>query len=399
MTASFFEYQRFSPAPADIREALERHYGEQGVPYYSLISRGVQFNQFVGILQIGSFTIEVLPKIDRVTGDQDWRKVLIDMLRKVEGLDLKTTENADLRLKPNSILDLYMELFVTEVAYLMHNGLTKSYRKTEGNRTALKGRLVFAQQMQQNLVHAERFYVRHTTYDRENAFNCILYKTLRLLARICTHPNLRGRITQLLLDFPELPDIAVSEAVFQRLPWSRKTEGYRKAIGIARLLLLNYHPDIRGGQEDVLALMFDMNQLWECYILMVLRRSAPADWTVEGQSRDLFWHAEGFHAHLKPDIVLRGPADRTVVLDTKWKLLDGNRPSDQDLRQLFAYQHQWKAADGYLVYPDRELNCVHGKFNNPSHHCHILGVNVLQGQQLNPDLGQAIWAELLQTYG
>jgi 5-methylcytosine-specific restriction enzyme subunit McrC len=399
MTETFYEYQRYSPAPADIREALERHYGERGVPYYSLISRGVQFNQYVGILQVGSFTIEVLPKIDRIGAQDYWRKVLIDMLRKVEGLDLKTTENADLRLKPNCILDLYMELFVNEVAYLMHNGLTKSYRKTEGNRTALKGRLVFAQQIQQNLVHAERFYVRHTTYDRENTFNRILYKALRLLARICTHPHLRGRITQLLLEFPELPDINVSEAVFHRLPWSRKTEGYRKAIGIARLLLLNYHPDIRGGQEDVLALMFDMNKLWERYILMVLRRAAPVDWTVERQSKDLFWHAEGFHAHLKPDIVLRGPEDRTIVMDTKWKLLDDNRPSDQDLRQLFAYQHQWKAAEGYLVYPDRELHCVHGKFNNPSHHCHILGVNVLQGQQLNPDLGQAIWTELLQTKG
>ncbi len=396
MTKTFYEYQRFSPAPTDIREALERHYGEKGVPYYSLISRGVQFNQYVGILQVGSFSIEVLPKVDKITGEDLWRKVLIDMLRKVEGLDLKTTENADLRLKPNSILDLYMELFVAEVAYLMHHGLAKSYRKTEGNRTSLKGRLVFAQQIQQNLVHAERFYVRHTTYDRENVFNCILNKALRLLARLCTHPNLRGRITQLLLDFPELPDIAIHEALFHRLPWSRKTEGYRKAIGIARLLLLNYHPDIRGGREDVLALMFDMNQLWERYILMILRRSAPANWTVEGQSRDLFWHSNDFQAHLKPDIVLRGPENRNLVLDTKWKLLDGNRPSDQDLRQLFAYQHQWKAAEGFLIYPDRELQCTEGKFNNHTHQCHILGVNVLDGHHLNPDLGQAIWANLIQ---
>jgi 5-methylcytosine-specific restriction enzyme subunit McrC len=392
-----YEYERLIPASVDIRAALERHYGEYGVPYYSLISRGVQFNQYVGVLQIGNHTIEVLPKIDRISGEQDWRKILIDMLRKVEGLDLKTTADASLRLKPNSILDLYMELFVTEVAYLMRQGLTKSYRKTEGNRHALKGRLLFAQQIQKNLVHAEQFYVQHTTYDRENSFNCILFKALRLIERICTQATLRGRIRQILLDFPELPDMAITESTFNRLPWSRKTDAYRKAISIARLLLLNFHPDIRKGHEDVMALMFDMNQLWERYILQMLRRSAPDGWAVEGQSRNLFWHSEQHTAHLKPDIVLHGPADRSIVLDTKWKLLNGNRPNDHDLRQLFAYQHQWKAREGFLVYPDSALSLVPGKFRESHHACNVLGVTVLQDGRLNPDLGSAIWDTILPS--
>ncbi len=394
-----FEYEKFIPKDATERRAYESlvdHFGERKVPYYSLIRNGIQFNQYVGVLQVGATTIEVLPKIDRVAEGPDWQRILIDMLRKVIGLDLKATENAALRLKPNSILDLYMEMLLDEVAYIMRLGLVKSYRKTEGNRTALKGKLLFAQNIRQNLVHAERFYVQHSIYDRENQFNCILIKALHLVAHISPHASLRGRVAQLLLDFPELPDIAVHEPLFERLPWSRKTEGYRKAIGIARLLLLRYHPDIRGGREDVIALMFDMNQLWERYVVQLLRHAAPPGWTVEAQQRQLFWEAAGLpDANLKPDIVLRGPEGGMIVLDTKWKLIEGGRPADADLRQLFAYQHRWNSEHGYLVYPDADSKITQGRFHDSNYHCHVMGVNVLDAQgRLNPTLGADIWEML-----
>jgi 5-methylcytosine-specific restriction enzyme subunit McrC len=201
-----------------------------------------------------------------------------------------------------------------------------------------------------------------------------------------------------------MPDLALSEALFQRLPWSRKTEGYRTAIDIARLLLLNYHPDIRGGQDEVIALMFDMNQLWERYVLKILRHAAPEGWTVEGQSKAVFWQADGMpNAGLKPDILLHGPG-RSIVLDTKWKVLDGNRPNDADLRQLFAYQHRWACAEGYLVYPHSALSLQRGHFERHPHelhlpkiHGHVLGVQVLATQGLNHHLGKEIWDEILNS--
>ena len=249
------------------RKALEAHYGSgKEVKYFKLIHNGVQFNEFVGVIQVGKLIIEVLPKADRYSDVGDWRNILIGMLKAVGVFDIQAPSSSSLNVKPNFILDLYFALFVQEVEYLVNEGLAKKYRKTEGNTMALKGALQFGQHIAKNLVHKERFYTRHTSYDQVHLLNQVLLKTLKLLLQVNQNPVLQSRIGALLLNFPELPDVNVSENTFEKIILNRKTERYRNALEISRLLLLNYHPDVSKGQNNVLAIMFDMNLLWERFI-------------------------------------------------------------------------------------------------------------------------------------
>lgn len=383
-------------------KALQSFYGE-GIPYYNLCYNGVKFNEHVGAIQIGKTLIEVLPKADRNPGsveeEEKWRKILIEMLRAVGGFDIKAPSYSNLKIKPNTILDLYFELFIKEVEYLLHSGLVKQYRKNERNETALKGSLQFARHLQLNLTHQERFFVRYTTYDVKHKLHFILYKTLRLLKQINLNASLNSRIGNLLLNFPEMPDISVSESTFDKLIFNRKTLPYKNAIEISRLILLQYHPDLKKGRNHVLALMFDMNTLWEKFVFVSLLKNKQPDDTITSQTSMNFWQPQnGNRSSIKPDIVINKDKENCGVLDTKWKNLNGFKPAIEDLRQMYSYHEYYNAKKVALVYPGAESGIKSGIFfptptyNQMDKECSIILLAVPKVKRENNNLVK-IWQD------
>ncbi|MEY3498400.1 MAG: hypothetical protein RL308_69 [Bacteroidota bacterium] len=352
---------RISPT---ILKALQSFYGEEGVPYYSLIHNGVRFNEYVGVIQVDGAIIEVLPKADRNENKTYWQQMLISMLQSVGAFDIHAPSSANLQLKVNSILDLYFELFINELQFLMHSGLVKKYRKTEANQNALKGSLNFPKHINKNIVHKERFFVNYTTYDKDHKLHQILDKALKVLNQINTNTRLKSRIGSLMLDFPEVSDIKITESLFDKLFFDRKTISYKGAIDIAKLILLNYHPDLSKGRNDVLALMFDMNLLWEQFVYKSLYRFKSKDEEIHAQHVRDFWKPQsGYKSKMKPDIVLKNKiTGKSIVLDTKWKNLNGYNPSPEDLRQMFVYMKYFDANKVALIYPGTETRISSGKY-------------------------------------
>ncbi|HRG59342.1 MAG TPA: restriction endonuclease [Bacteroidia bacterium] len=362
-TITVFEHQSLrinkgdSTLPIDTLEALRKFYGESGVPYYSLIHNGVKFNSFVGVIKVGKYTIEVLPKADNNNDkkENDWRDILIGMLRSIGAFQVSAPSMTNLKLKSNSILDLYIELFISEVEFLLNKGLIKQYHKIEGNQKSLKGTMLFSKNIVKNLVHQERFYVRSSIYDSQHTLNSVLYKTIKLLKQINSNVNLSSRIGSLLLNFPEMKDLTVNDAFFERIAYNRKNEDYKNGILIARLLLLNYHPDLSNGKSNVLALMFDMNLLWEQFIYKSLKKGLYKyipEASITSQSNFKFWKpSQGNVMRLKPDIVIKTNENDYLILDTKWKNLNGKKPSPDDLRQMYTYSKFHKNAITVLAYP------------------------------------------------
>ncbi|MBU1172689.1 MAG: McrC family protein [Proteobacteria bacterium] len=348
-------------------ESLQAFYGEKGVPYFSLIHKGIKFNSYVGVIQVGQTTIEILPKADGFSDETHWRDALIGMIKAVGLFKINVPTYSSLKLKPNSILDLYFELFINQVEYLLHTGLVKKYRKVEGNKDSLKGRIKFNTHIPKNIVHKERFYVCHSVYDNHHQLHCILFKAIQLLKRINTNPSLSNRLGTLCLNFPEMPDIKVTESLFSKTHFNKKTEKYRTAIDIAQLLLLNFHPDIKRGQNHVLALMFDMNVLWEKFVYVSLRKHKSPDATIKAQNTKSFWkHENGRRINIRPDIVMDQNTENCVVLDTKWKNLSGSYPSIEDLRQMFVYMKYYDTRRVAVIYPGADYLNVSGCYSKES---------------------------------
>lgn len=366
--------------------------------YYTIIRNGVKFSQYVGVIQIGNLTIEILPKADKKKIENQhaldnttatWRKVLLKMLSVCGEVKVDAVSEASLRRRNNSLLDLYFEIFIKEVDLLIRKGLVRKYRSNSGNVKSLKGRLNFSKNIQKNLIHKERFYTHHQCYDYEHLLNQILLKGLNILSTISYNPVLLDRIDKLRFGFPEIEEIPINRNSFDKIILERRTEGYIETVKIAKMLTLNYSPDISKGRENMLALLFDMNNLWEKYIFKMMKKGENNIFSVRYQQKQDFWNNRG----VKPDIVMERKGE-TYIIDTKWKIISPDKPSDDDLKQMYVYNMYWDAPKSMLLYPknDNKEDGKYGTFHkgreiDKENKCKVGFVNVLnQDYELNKNI-------------
>ncbi len=368
--------------------------------------QGIKFCQYVGVITVKDLTIYVLPKADKDANDAEgdktlWQERLTFMLSQVYKLKVQTTAPANLKWKPNVLLNIFLKKFLDEVAVLLNRGLIKTYRKTDGNRTALKGKLLFNKQIAVNCVHQERFYVRYTTYDYNHILNRIIRQALLAIHDITNSSDIKGRATSTLFNFPELDEIAVTPELFSRLVFDRKSEDYRNVIKLAEMILLNYSPDLHHGNNHVWTLMFDMNKLWEEFVYVTLKRKLTGC-TVMAQKQKPLWESGNNRKTVRADIVVKKEG-QIFVMDTKWKMprYDGKIvPSDADLHQMYVYldvygdnstgEETEKAQKVALLYPGQDTEDVEGQFingkNNTNSKCDML---FLPGKDSNSQGGDS----------
>lgn len=379
---------------------------KNGNNYFTGIRDGIKFNSYVGVIQIGGLTIEILPKTDRrKSSEQDyvnWHAALLKMLRVCKFISVSTVSDANLKRKYNSILDLYFEMYLDEIEKLLRHGLIKSYRKQSSNVTALKGRIDFAKNIQKNLIHQERFYTNHQVYDYDHLINQILFEGLKVLRLLSSNSSIMDRVSRISSSFPNVNSLKVENAHFERLKETRKTASYSKAIQIARMILLNYSPDIRQGQENMLTLLFDMNKLWEEYIYRMLLKSADSNTHINFQNKKKFWESRT----IRPDLVVSrefNDQKDIYVIDTKWKMLDSvnPKPSDEDLKQMYSYNLYWDSKRSMLLYPHSNSSTEKfgtfwkGRENPGDNQCKVGFINILNDKnQLDFEIGVRILKKL-----
>lgn len=354
--------------------------------YFSLLHQGIKFSNYVGALQVGNLTIEILPKADKnsIANKHLWQGVLLDMLRECRLLKYESLGAANLKLQFNSILDLYFEIFVSEVEKLLQKGLIKSYRRQEGNLQVLKGRLVIPKQIRINLFHKDQFYTNHEVFDFNHPLNQIIFRALCILEKMVLDPRLSFKIKRLKSYFPKIQAIKATESLFQKITFNRKTIRYQSAIEIAHLIILHYSPDIKSGQNHLIALLFDMNLLFEEYVYRQIKKQQNEDFIVKRQQQKPFWNRR----YLRPDILIEWKGEN-IVLDTKWKVLKKLSPKMEDLRQAFVYNQFFEAKKCILLYPQvYDLDDLKATpFENKESTCQVNFLDILKDNKLNKKLG------------
>ncbi len=375
---------------------------KQDKKFFNLQYNGIQFKEYVGVLQINAHTIEILPKIDRTSEDEKnlWQGVLLEMLRATLKLNPVVIDYSSLKISQNSFIELLFDLYLNELQNLFRLGLQRKYYRYSQNLTALKGKLMFSKHLTKNYIHKERFYTSHIKYEYDHLIHQILFYSLKIVQRFSTGSTIYGKCMQLLERFPTVSSIQATDKTFSKVKLDGKAKIYKPGLNLAKLIIQGYNPDLVVGDNQTVAILFDMNKLWEEYILIQLQRySRKFNSIVYGQESKRFWGKN----LLKPDIYVKcTDREESFIIDTKWKEYSDN-PSTPDLRQMFVYNKFWNVKKSFLLYPTAISDYKNPEVDQPFHaphkdiSCGILKANIISENKLNKRIGEQILESILKN--
>jgi 5-methylcytosine-specific restriction enzyme subunit McrC len=317
--------------------------------------------QFVGTVQLGSHTVEVLPKIDGA--ETDVRRNLVAMLAVAQDLEISEGDAARVAKQNHGILEILIRLFCDKLFAQVHRGLVRRYEAREDNLAVLRGRLGIAEQVRLNSGNPERLYCRFDEFQEDNPLNQILKAGVRFLLSISRDLRNQQLLAELMLVFEDVSDLHRQALPWSRVVFDRLSDRYRPCFKLVEMFLNGTPPDVSGGQAQSFSLFFDMNVLFEEYIGRIAQRVfGPKGYQVilQGPQKhlavDLGSQRPVFA--MKPDVVGNREGKAAWILDTKWKPLSLQKSKEgvqqDDLYQMYAYANCYDCSDVVLLYPHHQ---------------------------------------------
>ena len=326
---------------------------DENAPFLRIASgvggKFIQARNYVGVLQTKSgLTIEILPKIADKNDAERSKTVFIKMLRMLKNFPFKSSNLASLKTQNLPLLEIFISMFLCELEALVKNGIKSDYVAIEENLNFLKGKLNINEQIKRNSIHKERFYVGYSEFLNDIKINRIIKKTLKFLYKKSNSSKNQQKIRELLFIFDEVSECEDYKNFFAKLVITRQVKHYEQTLLWCKIFLLGNTFTPYKGDDLALALLFDMNALFESYVGNFIKKSFPCT-ILQHSEKHLVENPKSFR--LRPDIFLKDK----FIADTKWKIVKSKDDISQaDLYQLYAYGKKHECSNLYLIYPKIE---------------------------------------------
>jgi 5-methylcytosine-specific restriction enzyme subunit McrC len=328
--------------------------------------RVVQVTSFVGVIRApGGFQIEVLPKVAKAIGGGivEARQLLIEMLMSLPGFRHVQTDSAMISAARMPLLEVFIVEFLRAVECVVKRGLRGNYSSRQDNLFALRGKLQMASHLRQNLHRADRFFTEHDEFCTNRPENRLLRSVLRHVLAITGSLSNQRLARELEFAFADIPVSPQPSIDLQIVRLDRGMRHYADALAWARLILNEASPLTGAGGYRAPSLLFPMEAVFEAFVARHLagQLARPLALKTQARSHHLVRHRGEDWFRLKPDLLVRDADCNKMVMDAKWKLLDGQGAngtdkyglSQSDIHQLQAYGQNYLdgLGDVVLIYP------------------------------------------------
>ncbi len=243
-------------------------------------------------------------------------------------------------------LDALVAAYADAVAERIDRGLLRAYREQEENLGAVRGAIVFSEDVRRNLVERQRTWCRFDDLSWDVPENQVMLSGLLVAGRLVRDRRLRMRVTML---ERRLGGVSVPRdplGVLRRITRTRLNATYDRVLAFARIFLEAGGSWDRPGGYAAHGFLIDMNRLFERYVAAIVRSRAPEVSVLTQYPTQL---DRGGKVALAIDLVVRLGED-VAVADTKYKV-DGPFASNADVYQMLAYCTATGARHAALIHP------------------------------------------------
>ena len=323
----------------------------------------VSAKNYVGLIELkSSYQIQILPKLELGDSVDETKRVFRNMLSSMKDFPAKVSESAALNDEEMNLYEVFISMYVADVQKLLKTGLKSSYISVEDNLNKVKGKILINEQIKQNLVHKEKFYVGFDEYQINRPENRIIKSTLLKLQTLTSSEKTKMKIHKILPSFEEVDVSYNYDKDFSQVIIDRNMKGYKDLIRWSKVFLLDKSFTSFSGKTDARALLFPMEKLFESFVAHELGGIVGDEWELSTQDSKFYLFDDPKIFKLRPDLVLRRGDGTSVVMDTKWKKLIPNPRknygiSQADMYQMYAYSRKYQAKDIWVLYPETsEMN-------------------------------------------
>ena len=317
----------------------------QASEFLSLGWQFVQAKNYVGVIQLPSgFQLEILPKIYEGGDEIKLRRLVVEMICTLKDFKFKKFRDADLDTARLNLYEIFISIYLEMVQDLVKSGLKSSYVVHEENLNVLKGKLLIKENLRRNFAHKEKFFVAYDEYSLDRPEHRLTKATLIKILHT-TRENFR-LARHLLNDFDSITQSINFAKDFAAVSIDRTNSSYRTVMEWTKIFLRGESFTPFAGKSRTMALLFDMNKLFEAYVAEHIKKYFSDRFTVRTQVREKFLFCEPQDYILKPDILLERGNEK-IIMDTKWKF----EPTEGDMYQMFAYAKRYGAKKIYLLCP------------------------------------------------
>jgi 5-methylcytosine-specific restriction enzyme subunit McrC len=252
-----------------------------------------------------------------------------------------------------SLVEAIIPGYTYQLSRAIRRGVLQGYRSEEDALATLRGRWRIGDQIREHFGVVPPVEVTYDDFTEDIELNRLLRAALHRLLRLPTRDD-RTRWPLRAVD-AKLGNVSLIDYDPRRVPhvgFDRRTEHYRGAANLARLIISGASFDLRPGGIQASAFLIDMNKAFEDFVFIALREALGVSdkVLVQGAHGKRLFLDTNERIALKPDLsVWSGDACRFVG-DVKYRRIRSEAYPNADLYQLTAYAIATGLPGGVLVY-------------------------------------------------